>query len=177
MTSVKILPCKPPALTAFDRRIIRKGPFHTLHSLTVTLRYMYFDCYFGCHSSLLYLSRHATQSSAPPLSTAFFIFPQKKLILFSCNYLFVELHLLIFAVLCFHAGCWLAMYRGCAASQDWLIQDLVRGRQEKLTRLRRIESKNSFSVLESISLVMTMLNFLGNAQFWSIILSVLKRGL
>ena len=70
--------------------------------------------------------------------------PLEKSILFVCNYFFLgKLVLLIFILLYFHAGSWMAIYSVCAASQDWLIQDLVRGRIENLIcfKIIRQESK------------------------------------
>ena len=51
---------------------------------------------------------------------------------------------MIFFLLYFHSGCRMAMYSVCAASQDWLIQDLVRGRIENFKTKINVRIPYSF---------------------------------
>ena len=94
--------------------------------------------------TLLYVSLVVKQGNAMLPTATLFSF-RKSLYVFSLGkrwhsfcvtFFFVQVHLLIFVLLYFHAGCWMAMYCVYAASQDWLIQALVRGRIENLTILQ-----------------------------------------
>ena len=134
-----------------DNHKIAYSFIYLLSYLFIYLFIYFFDWLITLLRLLVWLSRNSTLPWSSRNATLFCLFSsrkswylfslRKRLHCFCVTIYFVKLHLLIIVLFFFHAGCWMAMYNVCAASQDWLIQDLVRGRKLICFKIISEESK------------------------------------